>query len=247
MKKKKGYVRLATNLGVLNIELDCDLCPQTCENFIKHCADKYYVGSKFHRSIKNFIVQGGDPTGTGYGGKSIWNKPFRDECNPKLQHSGRGMLSMANSGPNTNKSQFFFTYRPCKGLNGKHTVFGRIVGGIETLSAMEAIPTDEKDRPQSDIVVEDTIVFVNPYDEVDAQLKVERERKDKREAEEEKINATVRSAKSTTDTQPTNQVFRSGIGKYIPNQVYSSAKQAAPATDEDNEYTQKKKTKINCN
>jgi peptidyl-prolyl cis-trans isomerase-like 2 len=97
------------------------------------------------------------------------------------------MLSMANSGPNTNKSQLyvliifhknksfcvffsFFTYRSCKGLNGKHTVFGRIVGGIETLSAMEAIPTDEKDRPQADITIEDTIVFVNPYDEVDTQV-----------------------------------------------------------------------------
>ncbi|CAF1231425.1 unnamed protein product [Rotaria sp. Silwood1] len=246
--KKKGYVRLVTNLGVINIELDCDLCPQTCENFIKHCTDKYYVGSKFHRSIKNFIIQGGDPTGTGYGGKSIWNKPFRDECNPKLQHTGRGMLSMANSGPNTNKSQFFFTYRTCKGLNGKHTVFGRIVGGIETLSAMEAIPTDDKDRPQTDILIEDTIVFVNPYDEVDAELKAERERQDKREAEEEKMNATVRSAKSTksstTNDTLTNQAFRSGVGKYISSQFYPNAKQASAATDEDNEYTQKKKRKL---
>ncbi|UJR10073.1 hypothetical protein I4U23_014295 [Adineta vaga] len=249
--KKKGYVRLVTNLGVINIELDCDLCPQTCDNFIKHCADKYYVGTKFHRSIKNFIIQGGDPTGTGFGGKSIWNKPFRDECNSKLQHTGRGMLSMANSGPNTNKSQFFFTYRSCKSLNGKHTVFGKIVGGIETLSAMEAIPTGEKDRPQSDIVVEDTVVFVNPYDEVDDELKAERERQVKRDADEEKFNGTVRSAKSATTTKSStaidtssNQVFRSGVGKYISNQVYSSAKQAAPATDEDNEYIQKKKRKL---
>ncbi|CAF0831224.1 unnamed protein product [Adineta steineri] len=250
--KKKGYARLVTNVGVINIELDCDLCPQTCDNFIKHCADKYYVGSKFHRSIKNFIIQGGDPTGTGSGGKSIWGKPFRDECNSKLQHTGRGMLSMANSGPHTNKSQFFFTYRSCKSLNGKHTVFGRIVGGIDTLSTMEAIPTDAKDRPQSDIIIEDTIVFVNPYDEVDAQLKSERERQDKREAEEQRVNSTVRSVKSTavaTTTKsstdpPANQVFRSGVGKYIPNQVYSSAKQVASTTDDDNEYIQKKKRKL---
>ncbi|CAF3115819.1 unnamed protein product [Rotaria socialis] len=247
--KKKGYARLVTNVGVINIELDCDLCPQTCENFIKHCANKYYVGSLFHRSIKNFIVQGGDPTGTGSGGKSIWNKPFRDECNSKLQHTGRGMLSMANSGPNTNKSQFFFTYRSCKGLNGKHTVFGRIVGGIETLSAMEAIPTDNKDRPQSDIVIEDTIVFVNPYDEVDAELKAERERQEKREVEEEKATGTIRSVKSTksstaNDTTSTSQIFRSGVGKYIPNQVYTNAKKVAATTDEDNEYSQKKKRKL---
>lgn len=245
--KKKGYVRLQTNLGIINVELDCDLCPQTCENFIKHCANKYYTGTKFHRSIKNFIIQGGDPTGTGTGGKSIWNKPFRDECNSKLQHTARGMLSMANAGPHTNKSQFFFTFRPCKSLNGKHTVFGRIVGGIDTLSAMEAIPTDDKDRPLNDIIIEDTVVFVDPYNEIDAELKSEREQREKRDAIEEKVNGTVRSVKSApkpVETTPTQPVFRSGIGKYISSQSFNSAKHSAPGSEEESEYAQKKKKKL---
>ncbi|MBV95710.1 Peptidyl-prolyl cis-trans isomerase-like 2, partial [Eschrichtius robustus] len=103
--KKKGYVRLHTNLGDLNLELHCDLTPKTCENFIKLCKKQYYDGTLFHRSIRNFVIQGGDPTGTGTGGESYWGKPFRDEFRPNLSHTGRGVLSMANSGPNTNKSQ----------------------------------------------------------------------------------------------------------------------------------------------
>lgn len=98
-------MRLQTNLGPLNIELFCNVVPKTCENFIKHCNNGYYNGTILHRSIRNFMVQGGDPTGTGTGGKSIWGKKFDDEIKPQLTHSGRGMLSMANSGPNTNGSQ----------------------------------------------------------------------------------------------------------------------------------------------
>ncbi|PIO32372.1 hypothetical protein AB205_0189110, partial [Aquarana catesbeiana] len=79
--------------------------PKTCENFIKLCKKNYYDGTIFHRSIRNFVIQGGDPTGTGTGGESYWGKPFKDEIKPNLSHTGRGVLSMANSGPNTNKSQ----------------------------------------------------------------------------------------------------------------------------------------------
>ncbi len=103
--KKKGYVRLVTNVGPLNLELHCDYVPKTCENFMKLCQKGYYDGTKFHRSIKHFMLQGGDPTGTGTGGESLWGKPFKDEFKQFLSHQGRGILSMANSGPNTNKSQ----------------------------------------------------------------------------------------------------------------------------------------------
>jgi peptidyl-prolyl cis-trans isomerase-like 2 len=121
--KKKGYVRLLPNKGPLNLEVFCDVLPKTCENFLKLCASGYYDGTKFHRSIRNFMVgfhwgtsvleiktnlmqiQGGDPTGTGLGGKSIWGTPFEDEFKAHLTHTGRGVLSMANCGPNTNKSQ----------------------------------------------------------------------------------------------------------------------------------------------
>ncbi|XP_073079717.1 RING-type E3 ubiquitin-protein ligase PPIL2 isoform X3 [Manis javanica] len=125
--KKKGYVRLHTNRGDLNLELHCDMTPKTCENFIKLCRKHYYDGTTFHRSIRNFVIQGGDPTGTGTGGESHWGKPFKDEFRPNLSHTGRGILSMANSGPNTNKSQFFITFRSCAYLDRKHTIFGRYV------------------------------------------------------------------------------------------------------------------------
>ena len=98
-------VVLETTLGDITIDLYYEERPICCKNFLFLCEIKYYNFCLFHSIQTNFIAQTGDPTGTGYGGQSIWNKPFRDECHPKLQHTGRGMLSMANSGPNTNKSQ----------------------------------------------------------------------------------------------------------------------------------------------
>ncbi|BBH05893.1 plant U-box 49 [Prunus dulcis] len=147
--KKKGYVRLHTTHGDLNIELHCDITPRACENFITLCERGYYNGVAFHRSIRNFMIQGGDPTGTGKGGESIWGKPFNDELNSKLLHSGRGVVSMANSGPHTNGSQFFILYKSANHLNFKHTVFGGVVGGLTTLATMEKVPVDDNDKPLS--------------------------------------------------------------------------------------------------
>lgn len=93
------------------------------------------------------MIQGGDPTGTGRGGESIWGKPFKDELHSKLVHSGRGVVSMANSGPHSNGSQFFILYKSANHLNFKHTVFGMVVGGLTTLATMEKVPTDDDDRP----------------------------------------------------------------------------------------------------
>jgi peptidyl-prolyl cis-trans isomerase-like protein 2 len=93
------------------------------------------------------MIQGGDPTGTGRGGESIWGKPFKDELNSKLLHSERGILSMANSGPHSNSSQFFILYKSAQHLNYKHTVFGRVVGGLEVLTLLEKVPVDDDDRP----------------------------------------------------------------------------------------------------
>ncbi|CAN6448140.1 unnamed protein product [Victoria cruziana] len=165
--KKKGYVQLHTTHGDLNIELHCDITPRACENFITLCERGYYDGVPFHRSIRNFMIQGGDPTGTGKGGESIWGKPFKDELNSKLAHSERGIVSMANSGPHTNGSQFFILYKSAKHLNGKHTVFGRVVGGLTTLAAMEKVPVNDNDRPLEDIKLVSVTVFINPYTEPD--------------------------------------------------------------------------------
>ncbi|XP_049830102.1 RING-type E3 ubiquitin-protein ligase PPIL2 [Schistocerca gregaria] len=206
--KKKGYVRLVTNLGPLNLELHCDMVPKVCENFLKLANRGYYDGTKFHRSIRNFMIQGGDPTATGQGGESIWGKPFEDHFKPNLQHTGRGILSMANSGPNTNGSQFFITYRSCRHLDGKHSVFGRVVGGLDTLTAMERIETDNKDRPIEDIIIQKAQVFVDPYQEADEQLIAERE-EEARKAEAAAKELKKKSAGGNL------KVFREGVGKYI--------------------------------
>ncbi|XP_050305000.1 RING-type E3 ubiquitin-protein ligase PPIL2 [Anthonomus grandis grandis] len=216
--KKKGYVRLVTNLGMLNLELYCDQVPKTCENFIKHCENGYYNGTKFHRSIRNFMIQGGDPTNTGNGGKSIWGKPFEDEFRPNLSHSGRGVLSMANSGKHTNGSQFFITFRTCKQLDNKHTIFGRVVGGTDTLNDMERIEVDNKDRPIYDIVILNTQVFTNPYDEADEILSKEREE----ELNREKVEVEKEQKKVTK--QAPLVAYKSGVGKYINPTVIKSAK-----------------------
>ncbi|XP_071848764.1 RING-type E3 ubiquitin-protein ligase PPIL2-like [Apostichopus japonicus] len=231
--KKKGYVRLVTSKGILNMELHCDKVAKTCENFIKLCISGYYKGTKFHRSIKNFMIQGGDPTATGKGGDSSWGGTFQDEFKPNLTHSGRGILSMANSGPDTNKSQFFITYRSCTHLDGKHTVFGRVVGGIDTLSAMEKVETDKKDRPKEEIQIKDCMVFVNPFEEVDEELAEERE---KLKVEEELARAgpsTSRAGPSSSlvsaNMEETPAVFRSGIGKYISGKKSTESSSKRPA------------------
>ncbi|XP_066544987.1 RING-type E3 ubiquitin-protein ligase PPIL2 [Amia ocellicauda] len=211
--KKKGYVRLHTNKGDINLELYCDKVPIAGENFIKLCKKGYYDGTIFHRSIRNFMIQGGDPTGTGTGGESHWGKPFKDEFRPNLSHTGRGVLSMANSGPNCNKSQFFITFRSCPYLDRKHTVFGRVVGGFEALTAMENIESDPKtDRPKSEIKLLSATVFVDPYEEADAQIAAERE-KTLREQEEERARTSAERPK--TDAEQAPKTYRPGVGKYI--------------------------------
>ncbi|KAK1159996.1 RING-type E3 ubiquitin-protein ligase PPIL2-like isoform X1 [Acipenser oxyrinchus oxyrinchus] len=224
--KKKGYVRLHTNKGDLNLELHCDMVPKACENFIKLCKKEYYDGTVFHRSIRNFMIQGGDPTGTGTGGESFWGKPFKDEFKPNLSHKGRGVLSMANSGPNTNKSQFFITFRSCTYLDRKHTVFGRVVGGFETVTALENVESDPKtDRPKSEIKLLNATVFVDPYEEADAQIAADREKTLQEEAEE-KAKANPVLPKSKDSQAP--KTYRPGVGKYI-NTV--TTKRTASAED----------------
>jgi len=220
--KKKGYVRLNTNQGPLNLELNCDVCPKACENFMKLCQAGYYNGTVFHRSIRHFMIQGGDPTGTGTGGKSHFGEPFVDEFRPNLTFTGRGILAMANSGENTNKSQFFITYRSCKHLEGKHSIFGKLVGGMDSLANMERIGTDNKDRPVEDIILERASVFVDPFTEADEELAREREEElSKSNAKDEKKEAAA--------TEAVRKVFKtSGVGKYINPNLKKEARKAEP-------------------
>ncbi|KAH3767990.1 cyclophilin-type peptidylprolyl cis-trans isomerase [Pelomyxa schiedti] len=155
-------VTLKTSLGDVKVELFCESVPLACENFLALCGTGYYDNTVFHRNIKGFMIQGGDPTGTGKGGTSIWARKFKDEFIPSLKHDSRGMLSMANSGPDTNGSQFFFIYSKQSHLNNVYTVFGRVIDGWQTLDAMEKVPTDGTDRPLVDIVLQRTLIHANP-------------------------------------------------------------------------------------
>ena len=135
---------LQTNHGAIAIELFPDDAPKTVDNFVRLARDGFYDGLIFHRVIPDFMIQGGDPTGTGSGGPGY---SFGDEAN---EHKvARGALAMANAGPNTNGSQFFIvTAQECPWLDGKHTVFGEIVNGMDAVDAIEGTPTDSRDRPQ---------------------------------------------------------------------------------------------------
>lgn len=226
--KKKGYVQLHTTHGDLNIELHCDIAPRTCENFITLCERGYYNGVAFHRNIRNFMIQGGDPTGTGKGGESIWGKPFKDEVNSKLLHSGRGVVSMANSGPHTNGSQFFILYKSANHLNFKHTVFGGVVGGLTALSTMEKVPVDDDDRPVEEIKITSVTVFINPYTESDEEE--EEKGNDEKNAEDEE-NDKVGSWFSNPVTGVTETgAVGSGIGKYLKARNALAESATAPDT-----------------
>ncbi|KAK5170004.1 peptidyl-prolyl cis-trans isomerase-like 1 [Cryomyces antarcticus] len=142
---------LETTMGALTLELYTSHAPRTCQNFTTLCTRNYYSNTIFHRIIPSFMVQGGDPTGTGRGGSSIWGEKFADEISPQLKHTGAGVLSMANSGPDTNGSQFFITLAPTPWLDGKHTIFGRVKGGMRVVQRMGLVKTGEGDRPVEDV------------------------------------------------------------------------------------------------
>ncbi|RXG67293.1 Peptidylprolyl isomerase domain and WD repeat-containing protein 1 [Armadillidium vulgare] len=127
-------------------------CPKTVENFCVHAKNGYYNGHIFHRVIKQFMIQTGDPQGTGVGGSSIWGNEFEDEFHPSLRHDRPYTLSMANAGPNTNGSQFFITVIPTPWLDNKHTVFGRVTRGLEVVQNISNAKTNPKsDKPYDDI------------------------------------------------------------------------------------------------
>ncbi|EAR87628.1 peptidyl-prolyl cis-trans isomerase, cyclophilin-type protein (macronuclear) [Tetrahymena thermophila SB210] len=155
-------VTLHTTHGELKIEVFCEKTPNAAKNFLALCARGDYNGTIFHRNIKGFIIQGGDPTNTGKGGQSIYGKPFNDEIKEDIKHDKRGMLSMANSGPNTNLSQFFILYSKQNHLNGSYTIFGKVIDGWEALDLMEKEPIDANDRPLNEIKINKVTIHANP-------------------------------------------------------------------------------------
>lgn len=144
---EKKTARLHTNRGTISIELMPEVAPKAVDNFVQLIEKEYYNGIIFHRVIPQFMIQGGDPTGTGRGGASVWGRPFADECRSDVRFTGPGILAMANAGPNTNGSQFFITTAATPWLDGNHTIFGKVVEGYDVVEAIENCATDRSDRP----------------------------------------------------------------------------------------------------
>jgi len=217
--KIKGYARISTSLGNLNIELHTDYAPKAVYNFVKLAQKGYYNGVRFHRNIRSFMIQGGDPTATGRGGDSHWGKPFDDEFESPLLHDARGILSMANKGKNTNSSQFFITYRAAKHLDRKHTIFGKVVGGLDVLDKMEVAPVGDGDVPVKDITMKEVVVFVDPFDEYLKKRASEEEKgrneEERRKAGKNEEDLTTWTGKRLRDVGRGSGESAGEVGKYL--------------------------------
>lgn len=144
-------IKFTTNKGVFVAEMFEDKAPLTTKNFIELTEKGFYDGVIFHRVIEDFMIQGGDPTGTGMGGPGY---KIKDEFGEGMKHDDEGILSMANAGPNTGGSQFFITLAPTPWLDGHHAIFGRIVEGMEVVRLIGVVPTDFRDRPKDPVIME---------------------------------------------------------------------------------------------
>jgi len=158
-------VQLETSLGTMTLRLYDRIAPKAVENFLGLAKKGYYDGVIFHRVIPGFMMQGGDPTGTGYGGQSLWGEPFEDEISDSLTFDKRGILAMANAGPKTNGSQFFITFAPTPWLNGHHTIFGEVIDGMDVLDKAEKVEIGPKDKPVEDIVIKGVKVLRSQADD----------------------------------------------------------------------------------
>ncbi|XP_010074517.1 PREDICTED: peptidyl-prolyl cis-trans isomerase CWC27 homolog, partial [Pterocles gutturalis] len=177
-------VLLRTTAGDIDIELWSKEAPKACRNFIQLCMEEYYNNTIFHRVVPGFIVQGGDPTGTGSGGDSIYGAPFKDEFHSRLRFNRRGLVAMANAGPHDNGSQFFFTLGRADELNNKHTIFGKVTGDtIYNMLRLAEVEVDKEERPLSPHKIRSSEVLFNPFDDIVPRLS----RKLKKDKPEEEI------------------------------------------------------------
>ncbi len=148
-------VVLETTQGKIEVQLLGDTAPKACENFVSLVRKGYYNGIIFHRVIKGFMIQGGDPLGNGTGGQSVWGKPFEDEFDPNVKFDQTGLLAMANAGPKTNGSQFFITtnVEHTKHLHMRHTIFGKVISGMDVVTKIENTETGPNDKPKTPQVI----------------------------------------------------------------------------------------------
>uniref|UniRef100_A0A1A8IIC3 Spliceosome-associated protein CWC27 homolog n=1 Tax=Nothobranchius kuhntae TaxID=321403 RepID=A0A1A8IIC3_NOTKU len=187
-----GKVLMKTSAGEIDIELWSKETPKACRNFVQLCMEGYYDGTIFHRVVRDFIIQGGDPTGTGTGGESIYGRPFKDEFHTRLRFLRRGLVAMANAGPHDNGSQFFFTLGRADELNNKHTIFGKVTGDtIYNMLRLAEVECDADERPLNPHKIRTTEVLHSPFDDiVPRETKKGKKDKDKEEAKKSQSKAT---------------------------------------------------------
>ncbi|KAL3870014.1 hypothetical protein ACJMK2_042631 [Sinanodonta woodiana] len=185
-----GKVLLETSVGDIDIELWSKEAPKACRNFVQLCLEGYYDKTIFHRVVPDFIVQGGDPTGTGQGGESIYGKPFKDEFHSRLRFVRRGLVAMANAGPNDNGSQFFFTMGSTPELQNKHTIFGKVTGDtVFNILRLQECEIDANERPLYPHKILKTKVLSNPFDDIVPRPKNKNE-------EEKKVKSKSKATKN---------------------------------------------------
>ncbi|XP_019614070.1 PREDICTED: peptidyl-prolyl cis-trans isomerase CWC27 homolog [Branchiostoma belcheri] len=187
----KGKVLLKTSVGDIDLELWSKEAPLACRNFVQLCLEGYYNGTVFHRVVRGLCVQGGDPTGTGEGGQSVYGKPFKDEFHQRLRFVRRGLVAMANSGPNDNCSQFFFTLDRADHLHGKHTIFAKVTGKtVYNMLKLAEVEVDGEDRPLHPHKIKATEVLFNPFDDIVPREIIREEKKEKKEEAKSTARAT---------------------------------------------------------
>ncbi|KAH0590867.1 Peptidyl-prolyl cis-trans isomerase-like 2 [Termitomyces sp. J132] len=224
--KRRAYVRLVTSLGggSLNLELFCEKAPKTCYNFLMLAKAGKYDNCLFHRLVPGFMIQTGDPTGTGAGGESYWGMPFRDEHDLKgaAKHDSRGVLAMANKGPATNGSQFYLTFRATPHLDKKHTVFGKLVGGEGVLDLLEKLPLKEgTERPAKSVRITEVVIYQDPFEDYKKRLanklakKAQSEEASKSNSLEKKEGDEINWFGVKVGSDSSSAAESGGVGKYL--------------------------------
>jgi peptidyl-prolyl cis-trans isomerase-like protein 2 len=222
-RKKKGYVRLRTTMGDLTLELHCDIVPRTCTNFLGLCQAGKYNDTSFHRLIPGFMIQGGKAK-DGEDDESLWGGAFTDEFDDRLKHTGVGVLSMANSGTNTNRQQFFMTFKSCNHLDRKHSIFGNIIDGTDLLATIEKVPADKKERPIDAIKIIATEILVNPVKEAeDLENQRLQELAEARKTKEDLRKGIARPKAKASETSST----KNDVGRYLKEKLKNPSKDSA--------------------
>ncbi|XP_067643740.1 spliceosome-associated protein CWC27 homolog [Eurosta solidaginis] len=212
-----GKVLMKTTAGDIDIELWSRECPKACRNFIQLCMEGYYNGTIFHRVVKGFIVQGGDPNGDGTGGESIYGKPFKDEFHSRLRFARRGLIGMANADKDDNGSQFFFTMGATPELQNKNTLFAKVTGNtLYNMLKLEEGLVDHNERPMYPQKILRTEILSNPFEDIVPRKLAKEEKKEKTKKREKGVkNFGLLSfgAEAEEDEEETNEFVQKNAGK----------------------------------